>query len=154
MSESSETAQQPVSGSGAENFIPLWEPGSRIFAPISLSLLERKRSSGREYYVYSDEETFKVVQAETAIKAIEASEIQAPLKVLHAHCRMPHSIAGLDLQFSKVVTISLDDIGIATLPSQATTATPQQPASRVPETPAIEELPAPEAHAEGAGPAA
>jgi len=52
-----------------------------------------KDSEKSEYYVYSDSNDYKAVEADTVVKALEGSEIAKPYKIFHAHCRLDDIIA-------------------------------------------------------------
>lgn len=69
------------------------------FSATRLPKLQRKKSSLNEYFVYSDKEEFKLVEAETAVDAAQKSEIENPYKVVPAHKRIADVLQNEDLEY-------------------------------------------------------
>jgi len=70
------------------------------FNLVQFPKLRRKRVDCQEYLVYSDENEFKLVEADTVFLAMEKSEIETPLKVIPAHKRIDDVLASEDLECS------------------------------------------------------
>lgn len=70
--------------------------------------LKVKSGGNNEYYIFSDDNEFKTVEAETALTAIEKGEVPSPFKVVHAHCRLEDIIPQDKLEY----VASDDDSGV------------------------------------------
>ncbi len=70
---------------------PLWTGGTAIeqgYNVLPLPSLKRIDAKNNEYHVYSNETEFKKIEADSVVNAVIASQINDPVKVIHAHTRV------------------------------------------------------------------
>ncbi len=58
------------------------------FGKIEVPNLQRKNIDTHEYLIYSGEDEPKTIHADTAIEAMEQSELESADKIVHANCRL------------------------------------------------------------------
>lgn len=62
--------------------------GDQGFLSLNVPLMQRKNIKLSEYKVFADEKHYKTVEAETASKALQVSEMPTPYKIEHNNCRI------------------------------------------------------------------
>lgn len=84
---------------------PAWCGGSPVeqgYEVLELPHLGRINAKNNEYYIYTSDKEFKAVEADSVASAILASQIQAPFKIVHAHCRLADVFHNKQLEFKEL----------------------------------------------------
>lgn len=102
-------------GRNDSEFSPAWDlDDSEIFYKQSFSdlffpKLELRNPPQNEYVIYVNKTEYKVVQATTALEAMEQANIKNPLKIIHTGSRLANIIEHAKLQQAKEVEATQSD---------------------------------------------
>lgn len=114
--------------------LPEWERdmlAKQGFNGVDLPKLSRKRGAASEYYVYSDKDEFKSIEADTAVIAIEKSELEQPYKVVPAHKRIDDIVQNEDLEYveNNPASATSDEAAAEDVPEAAPEGEEEKPAA-------------------------
>lgn len=85
-------------GKNESAFSPLWEIDDSAlfygldFSPMALPKLQLKNPPQHEYVIYENKTEYKIVQANTALEAMEQCGITKPHKIIHMGSRLANII--------------------------------------------------------------
>ncbi|MDB2414633.1 hypothetical protein N9W34_02550 [Rickettsiales bacterium] len=122
---------------------PIWAGGTpeeQGFENISLPHLQRSNSNMKEYHIYKDETEFVVIEANSAIDAINESKIEMPFKVIHANCRLNRVVNDGELQLAPEPVLEEKTVQEAVIEDNAAIDSAEQPAEESGAEAAAEEV--------------